>query len=122
MSRSLLLCALAAGCVSLSACSSAVRKPRLEHPGPAAYQRANAEEFDPYPENDLGPAIAGGRPRGGGPPRNQVERSQQFLRSQGLRPRQEVPLATPVPVAAPVVVGPPVPAGVPAPVISSPRY
>jgi hypothetical protein len=108
-------------CLSLPACSSAVRKPQLAHPGPAAYQRANAEVFDPYPENDLAPAIDGGRPREVGPPRNQVERSQQFLRSHGLRPRQEVPFAAPLPATtAPVTVGPPVPVG--PPVISTPRY
>jgi hypothetical protein len=109
-------------CVALSACSSTVRKPRLEHPGPAGYQQANAEVFDPFPENDLAPAIDGGRPRDVGPPRNQVERAQQFLRSQGLRPRQEVPLVTAVPAAAPVVIGTPLPAGAPAPAVSMPRY
>jgi hypothetical protein len=115
------LCVTAMVCLSLPACSSAVRKPQLEHPGRVELQRANAEVFDPYPENDLAPAIDGGRPREVGPPRNQVERSQQFLRSHGLRPRQEVPFAAPLPATtAPVTVGPPVPVG--PPVIATPRY
>jgi len=46
----------------LTACSSAVRMPQLYHPGPAGIQRANAEQFDPYPQNDVGPEIVGGRP------------------------------------------------------------
>jgi hypothetical protein len=33
------------------------------HPGPAAYQQSQAERFDPYPENELGPPIVGSRPR-----------------------------------------------------------
>jgi hypothetical protein len=100
MIRPRLIVTIAAGCMSLPACSSAVQKPRLAHPGPAPYQQANAEVFDPFPQNDMGPAIDG-RPRDIGPPRNQVERAQQFLRSEGARPRQEVPAAVPV--------GPPVP-------------
>jgi len=63
----------------LAACSPTVRKPRLRSPGPAWYQRANAEEFDPYPQNDMGPEIVGGRPRGFQKPRSEVERSRQQL-------------------------------------------
>ncbi len=36
--------------------------PRLLHPGTAAHQRYEAEQFDPFPQNDMGPAIDGGRP------------------------------------------------------------
>ncbi len=46
----------------LAACSATVRKPQLQHPGPAGYQRNNAMQFDPYPLNDMGPEIVGGRP------------------------------------------------------------
>ncbi|NOY41154.1 MAG: membrane or secreted protein [Planctomycetes bacterium] len=46
----------------LAACSATVRKPRLLHPGPAGYQRNNATQFDPYPPDDMGPEIVGGRP------------------------------------------------------------
>jgi len=34
------------------------------NPGPANVQRARAQWYDPYPSNDLGPAISGGRPQG----------------------------------------------------------
>ena len=36
--------------------------PRLLHPGTAEYQQNRAERFDPYPLNDTGPYIGGGRP------------------------------------------------------------
>lgn len=32
-------------------------------PGPAPYQQQEAVRFDPYPENDLGPPVLGGRPQ-----------------------------------------------------------
>jgi hypothetical protein len=41
-----------------------IRFPNLFHPGTAAQQRAEAIEHDPYPQNDIGPAIVGGRPLG----------------------------------------------------------
>lgn len=52
----LLLLVLAAGCRSM-------QRPNWLHPGPASYQQAQAQRFDPYPEVESGPAIAGGRPR-----------------------------------------------------------
>jgi hypothetical protein len=36
--------------------------PRLLHPGSEEYQQVRAERFDPYPLNDVGPPIVGGRP------------------------------------------------------------
>ena len=69
----------------LSACSSAVRKPQLLHPGPAPFQRQNATQFDPYPPNDLGPEIVGGRPIDFQKPPNEVERSRQFRDQQPWR-------------------------------------
>jgi hypothetical protein len=48
--------------VQLTACSSTIRYPRLASPGTAGFQRHNAEQFDPYPQNDMGPPILGGRP------------------------------------------------------------
>ncbi len=41
-----------------------VRFPDLFHPGTAASQRAEAIEHDPFPQNDIGPEIVGGRPLG----------------------------------------------------------
>src|SRR5262245_40742700 len=71
------------------------------HPGSAAYQRAQAQQHDPYVLNDVGPEVVGGRPRDYLIPINEVERA---------RINTTPPLT---PVAAPaVVVGPP-PAGAP---------
>ncbi len=46
----------AAGCRGLA-------PPNWSHPGPAEYQQRRAERFDPYPENEVAPAIVGARPR-----------------------------------------------------------
>ena len=63
----------------LGACSPTIHKPRLLSPGPAWYQRGNAEQYDPYPLNDLGPPIVGGRPREFQKPYDQVRRARQQL-------------------------------------------
>jgi len=62
---------------TLLGCSATVRKPQLAHPGPAGYQQNNAVQFDPYPQNDLGPEIVGGRPPGYMKPPSVVERARQ---------------------------------------------
>jgi len=36
--------------------------PNWRHPGPAPYQQQRAVEFDPYPQDDTGPNVVGGRP------------------------------------------------------------
>ncbi len=61
----------------LGACSPTVRRPQLLHPGPAWYQRANAEQYDPYPLNDVGPEIVGGRPIDFQKPPDEVTRARQ---------------------------------------------
>ena len=68
---------LALGLLWQVGCSSTVRKPQLLHPGPAEYQRYNATQFDPYPQNDVGPEIVGGRPEGYMQPPNEIERARQ---------------------------------------------
>lgn len=70
----LVCCALV---VPMSACSSAVRMPRFVGPGPAGFQRANAEDFDPYPQGDVGPEIVGGRPLDYQVPVDEVTRARQ---------------------------------------------
>jgi hypothetical protein len=47
----------------LAACEGCLAKPNLVHPGSEANQQARARVFEPYPENEPGPPIAGGRPR-----------------------------------------------------------
>src|ERR1700757_981834 len=44
----------AVGCVS---------RPKLLDPGTVPEQRHEALQFDPYPDNSLGPTVLGGRPR-----------------------------------------------------------
>ena len=56
------LFAFAAGCSS--EIHRYVRFPNLFHPGTAAQQRAEALEHDPFPQNDIGPPVVGGRPLG----------------------------------------------------------
>src|SRR5215213_5018785 len=47
----------------------------IAHPCPAAYQRAQAIQHDPYVLNDVGPEVVGGRPREYQIPANEVERA-----------------------------------------------
>ena len=86
-------------------CSPAVRKPRLIGPGPAQYQRAVAQDFDPYPLNDLGPEIVGGRPREFQKPLNELSRSRLQLPFGPTQPAQ--PVLPPQPVFVPQPVSPP---------------
>ncbi len=51
--------------------------PNWLHPGPAPYQQQRAVQFDPYPENDTGPPVVGGRPRGYETPLPEVDRARQ---------------------------------------------
>ena len=52
-----------------------VAGPTWGSPGTAALQQNRAERFDPYPENEAGPAIEGGRPHGFQTPPAEVRRS-----------------------------------------------
>jgi hypothetical protein len=47
----------------LAGCQSTA-PPSLMHPGSAQTQQNRAVRFDPYPENEPGPALVGVRPRG----------------------------------------------------------
>lgn len=101
-SRLLIVASLAA-----VGCSSAIRYPKLHGPGPAKYQRDNAEAFDPYPLPDLGPPIDGGRPREFGIPRNEVERAQDYSIVQAARRGQRPGPPTTAIAAPPMVASPP---------------
>jgi hypothetical protein len=48
--------------VCLSGCAG-LQRPSWLRPGPAPYQQRMAERFDPYPDNQMGPPVQGGRPR-----------------------------------------------------------
>jgi hypothetical protein len=72
----------------------------LAHPGPTAYQRALANQHDPFLLNDVGPEVVGGRPRDFDMPMNEVERARL-----GRTPPPGV-----APIVAPAVTVTPVPA------------
>jgi hypothetical protein len=99
-----------------------IRFPNLWSPGPAPYQRAEAIRHDPYPLNDVGPEIEGGRPREYQQPVNEVERA----RMAATRPVALQPIPVPaLPVAPPpVVTAPPAvaapPIGTPPPLVTAP--
>jgi hypothetical protein len=89
-----------------------IRFPNFVQPGWAHQQRQEAIEHDPYPLDDVGPEVVGGRPREYARPLNEVERA----RRNTLPPvaMQPIPVQ-PVPMTPPpVVTGPYPPAAIPA--------
>jgi hypothetical protein len=54
---------IAMSALAMSGCSSSVARPNWLNPGPVAYQQNQALRYDPYPDDSLGPAVVGGRPR-----------------------------------------------------------
>jgi hypothetical protein len=88
-------------------CSSSLSKPTLMAPGPVAYQQHQAERFDPYPDDTLGPAVVGGHPRDFAQPREPLP----------LRPNSSS--AAPLSTAPATVVGPPMAT---APAAAPPAY
>lgn len=83
--------------LAVAGCSYTIRKPNWAHPGPAPYQRGNATQFDPYPQNDMAPPIVGGRPAGYAKPPSEVERARQH-QPFGLGSRAPVVAPGPIPI------------------------
>jgi hypothetical protein len=114
---------------SLVGCApeAAALRQSFAHPGPAAYQRAQAIQHDPYVLNDVGPEVVGGRPREYQIPLNEVERARlAATRPVGLTPMPAPAVVLgPAPGAAPTYVTAPAP-GVPpyppagAPIVTTP--
>ena len=99
----------------------------FSHPGPAAYQRAEAIVHDPYLLDDVGPEVVGARPREYQRPLNEVDRARLAATPPpGVRvlPPPGLPVAPPPVIggaypAAPVV--PTYPAApAPAPIVTTP--
>ena len=67
-------------------CGPNIRTPRLFSPGNAAQQRYDAIYTDPYPLDDAGPEIVGGRPRGYQRPVPEVVRGRLYNPKQSLVP------------------------------------
>ena len=83
-----------------------MRFPNFLHPGWAHQQRLEAIEHDPYPLDDVGPEVVGGRPREYQRPLNEVERARlNTVPPVGFRP---VPVPT-FPITPPPVVTTPFP-------------
>ncbi|MGD9636289.1 MAG: hypothetical protein AB7G28_21940 [Pirellulales bacterium] len=95
---------LAALAVALTGCPT-IRMPQLANPGPAGYQRYNALQFDPYPLDDVAPAVAGARPQEYARPIPEVKRGQAFTPKR-LRPAPVLTSPFPTP-ASPVLNAPP---------------
>jgi hypothetical protein len=115
---------VAAMAMSLSGCAPEMASLRqsFAHPGPAAYQRAQAIQHDPYPLNDVGPEVVGGRPREYQIPINEVERARLAApRPAGLpgAPAPTVVIA-PAPGAAPAYSAVPAPNASPYPPTGAP--
>ncbi|HEX5472145.1 MAG TPA: hypothetical protein VFW73_09670 [Lacipirellulaceae bacterium] len=87
----------------------------IAHPGPAAYQRAEAIQHDPYPLDDVGPEVVGARPREYQIPLNEVERSRLAAGPLGALRPVPAPAAQVAPVpAVPAYPATAVPAALPA--------
>jgi hypothetical protein len=83
-----------------------MRFPDFFHPGWAHQQRHEAIEHDPYPLDDVGPEVVGGRPREYQRPLNEVERA----RLNTLPPVALQPAPVPaLPISPPPVVTSPYP-------------
>jgi hypothetical protein len=120
----LVVVAVAAACCT--GCTPEVHRykrfPDFSHPGWAQQQRNDAVAHDPYPVDDAGPEIVGGRPREYQRPLNEVERARltapppialQQIAVPGL-PAAPPPVVTPPVVTTPVVTPPFAPPVVPA--------
>jgi hypothetical protein len=106
--RCLIVAVVVPALVMAIGCSPTIRWPNLLHPGTAQQQRAEALVHDPYPLDDVGPPIVGGRPPGYQQPVPEVVRARQFVNS--LPGAGRVPVYAP----APAIQAPPLP-NVPAP-------
>jgi hypothetical protein len=108
--RWLSLVAAATAAAISSGCTPDVHRykrfPDFFHPGWAQQQRNDAVAHDPYPLDDVGPEIVGGRPREYQRPLNEVERA----RMKAPPPITLRPIPVPsFPAAPPPVVTTPLP-------------
>jgi hypothetical protein len=114
--RTTIIVALMATSLAGCAQEAASLRQSFAHPGPAAYQRAQAIHHYPYVLNDVGPEVVGGRPREYMIPVNEVDRAR----------LDSSPPAGLTPVPAPAVVVGPAPGAAPtyvtAPAVGVPPY
>src|SRR3954463_16522375 len=85
--RTIIIVALVGTSLAGCAPEAAGLRQSFAHPGPAAYQRQQAIQHDPYVLNDVGPEVVGGRPREYMIPVNEVDRARLAApRPPGLTP------------------------------------
>lgn len=78
MSRRFAALLLAVACSTSGGCRSReFGTPQLFGAGSAQYQRQRAQQFDPYPDTNVGPSVAGGRPDGYTAPAPEAARGHQ---------------------------------------------
>lgn len=61
--------------VGLAGCNRMRGVPQYAGPGPASYQQAQAQQYDVYPDPDIGPEVVGARPREYAEPRAEPTRA-----------------------------------------------
>lgn len=66
------------GVIPCAGCSGLMRAYNYATPGDIRYQRSVATSHDPYPLDDVGPEVVGGRPPGYEKPLPEVERARLF--------------------------------------------
>lgn len=69
---------LMVGVAALSGCRG-IHCPTLQDPGTAKSQREWAQRYDPYPESQVGPEVAGARPRDFDATRAEPQRARHFF-------------------------------------------
>jgi hypothetical protein len=90
MKTSVLLLVVVAILAGASGCSD-MSPPDLFNAGPARYQQMRAQRFDPYPENDIGPEVVGGRPLGYQKPVAEPSRARWQLKNPFARRASQLP-------------------------------
>jgi hypothetical protein len=63
MTRTLAALSMVVALATTGGCRGTAR-PQFFGPGSAPYQQHQAQQFDPYPETNIGPRVDGGRPDG----------------------------------------------------------
>lgn len=99
----------------LPTCCGCLAMPNLAHPGTEEYQQARAKVFEPYPDNDMGPPVVGGRPREYQDPRPAFAVLQDMHPNPAAGPRPGEPILAPcpqpqvlqTPIAQPPIITPP---------------
>lgn len=74
-----LIALFAALALPVAGCNPSIAPPNLFNPGPTWLQRQKAVQFDPYPDQDAGPEVQGGRPLDYDRQIPEVERSRFFM-------------------------------------------